>query len=199
MRVILGSHNLSDPHETGKTIYGVEGIKVHHDWNVNSKSFDADIAMITLTDDIHFTRYVQPICLIEPDSSVEEIMIGYSVGYGKSEDETKLHETIPKFVKTPIQGSNEECFYTNDVLLKISSRRTFCGGSRDGIGVCMGDSGNGLFIQQNNIFYLRGIVSSSLMASSSCDVNNYSVYTNVLKFREWINNQMDSLGSDHIY
>jgi len=197
--VILGAHNLSIPHERGKFVVGVQDIQTHSDWNTKSKSFDADIAMLTLTDDINFSRYIQPICLIEPDSIVAKISKGYTVGYGKSEDKTKNIENVLKVVETPIQGSNEECFYTSDVLLKISSKRTFCGGSRDGTGICLGDSGNGLFVERQNVFYLRGIVSSSLMTLFSCDVNNYAVYTNALKFYDWISENINSGGSRHIY
>lgn len=34
--------------------------------------------------------------------------------------------------------------------------------------------------------YLRGIVSSSLVKYESCDVSKNAVYTNVLKFNDWI-------------
>lgn len=52
-----------------------------------------------------------------------------------------------------------------------------------------GDSGSGLFIELNNIFYLKGIVSSSLFDHNrDCDVTNFALYTDVLKFTEWIRN-----------
>jgi secreted trypsin-like serine protease len=41
-------------------------------------------------------------------------------------------------------------------------------------------------VKFSNTFYLRGIVSSSLRRGQSCDVNTYSIYTDVLKYKNWI-------------
>ena len=153
--------------------------------------------MLTLTDDVHFGRYIQPICLIQPDSSVADISNGYAVGYGKSEDETRVHENVLKFTETPINHDNEDCFYTNHTLLELSSKRTFCGGSRDGSGVCVGDSGNGLFVVDESIYYLRGIVSASLYTLNSCDVHNYAIFTNIIKFYDWINEKINPNRCSH--
>lgn len=54
--------------------------------------------------------------------------------------------------------------------------------------MCNGDSGGGFYIKVNKVYYLRGIVSSSLIKDGGCDVSKYAVYTNVLKFRGWIKN-----------
>lgn len=183
---MLGSHNLSVRVEKGRSYVGVDRIEIHPDWNPSSESYDADIAILTLSDDISFTRYIKPICLPSLNTSIEVIADGFVVGHGKSEDETKHYEDVQKFIKIPIHKSNEECFYTNEFLLKLSSIRTFCGGSRDGSGVCMGDSGNGLFVNHFGLWYLRGIVSASLFTNNECDLYNYSIFTNILKFRDWI-------------
>ncbi|KAL7013230.1 hypothetical protein ACKWTF_015278 [Chironomus riparius] len=115
------------------------------------------------------------------------ITTGVVVGYGKSEDETKIHETIPKVIATPIH-TNEHCFLEYSNLVKISSKRTFCGGSGTGVGVCRGDSGSGLFVNDGSAYYLRGIVSSSIIGGRyGCDVDSYSVFTDVAKYVDWIN------------
>ena len=120
-------------------------------------------------------------------SAIEYLNDGFVVGFGKSEDETKIHENIPKILETPIH-KNEDCFLTNKELTSLSSRRTFCAGSGNGTGVCNGDSGSGLIVQHNGAYYLRGIVSSSLRNGRfGCDVNTYAVFTDVLKFNDWIN------------
>jgi len=36
--------------------------------------------------------------------------------------------------------------------------------------------------------YLKGIVSSSLIADGSCDVTAYAIFTDVLSYLDWINN-----------
>ena len=190
IKIILGAHNLEIAHERGKVVVGVDSILLHQDWKIYSESFDADIAILTLTDNVSFGRFIQPICLIDPNTEVGRIATGYSVGYGRSE-KTENAETVLKSVEIPIARDNEECFYTHDALVKLSSKRTFCGGSREGAGICLGDSGNGLFVKHSETYYLRGIVSASLYTDLNCDVHNYGIFTNVIKFNSWIIENID--------
>lgn len=82
--------------------------------------------------------------------------------------------------------TNEECFLGEKRLLDLSSFRTFCAGLQNGSGVCFGDSGSGLFIEVNRVHYLKGIVSSSLIKDEHCDVSKNAIYTNVVKYADWI-------------
>lgn len=176
-------------------------IIIHDGWNPSIKSFDADIAVIITDDDVLTSKLIKPICLWESrtvpndvpaticscESSADpNISEGYIAGWGSSHDSEEHYRPLPKELKVPIHDQLE-CFYDNPRLAEISSRRTFCGGSRNGKGPCYGDSGSGMFILYNNVFYLKGIVSSSLIDSSrKCDVSNLAVYTNVFKYTEWI-------------
>lgn len=178
--VVLGGHNLERRFEVGRAIRTPSKIYIHPDWNPQSEKFDADIAIIELETPVIFSNYIQPICLWESYEDPLETS-GLAIGYGKSEDQSKKHENIPKLIKMPLV-SLIDCILNNPDLATISSQRTFCGGDRNGTGVCLGDSGGGLVIKSNNLFYLHGIISSSLLSSSTCDLNNYSIFTNVLKF-----------------
>jgi hypothetical protein len=182
--IILGGHNLKSFIEEGRETKFPSKIHIHPDWNPHIETFDADIALLELPKPVTYSSYIQPICLWESPFEPPQDL-GVVVGYGKSEDSTKIHENIPKVIDVPIQ-TQENCFLSNPALVSISSTRTFCGGYRGGTGVCNGDSGGGLVIQLNNVFYLRGIVSSSLIRDFSCDLENYSIFTNVLKFKNWI-------------
>jgi hypothetical protein len=175
---------LDTKYEIGRESKSVAEIHIHPDWNPHSVSFDADLAMLELEIPVSFNNYIQPICIWKSFNDPLENS-GIIVGYGKSEDKSKNHESIPKVIDTPIH-TQEDCFLKNPTLASLSSKRTFCGGYGNGTGVCLGDSGGGLIIQSNNIFYLRGIVSSSLVTNWQCDVNNYSIFTNVLKFKDWL-------------
>ena len=187
MIVLVGVYDLNNHFEAGRASFGIQSINMHPDWNPHADSFDADIAVLVLENQVTFSATIQPICLPILSSNVAAINKGFVVGYGKSEDETKLHENIPKIIETPIH-KNEDCFYKNYLLAKLSSRRTFCGGTGNGTGVCNGDSGSGLIILDGNTFYLRGVVSSSLLnGRRECNVDNYAVFTDVAKYIEWIN------------
>jgi len=50
-----------------------------------------------------------------------------------------------------------------------------------------GDSGGAFFVQQNSFIFVKGIISSSLYNSErKCDVNRFSLFTDVPKFMDWI-------------
>lgn len=183
--VLLGVYDLKNPLEVGRIVTSVQSIKMHPDWNPQTESFDADISVLVLANQITFSASIQPICL-PITNKIKGITKGYVVGFGKSEDTTKLHENIPKILEIPIHD-NEDCFLTNNLLTKLSSKRTFCGGSGTGIGVCNGDSGSGLILFDKNAYFLRGVVSSSLRGGQfGCDVNTYSVFTDVINYVDWI-------------
>lgn len=55
-----------------------------------------------------------------------------------------------------------------------------------------GDSGSGLFVKLGSIYYLKGIVSSSLFDEhGDCDVKNYAVFTHIPLYLKWIDNPND--------
>ncbi|XP_070506883.1 serine protease gd-like, partial [Chironomus tepperi] len=98
--VVLGGHNFS-VEEPGRVYSEISTINVHKDWNVTSESYDADIAMLTLKENVRFSSYIQPICLIPPESNITEISHGYAVGYGLNENRNL--ENGLKYVKMLIE------------------------------------------------------------------------------------------------
>lgn len=182
--IILGAHDLDQKFEAGRETVPPIRIFIHPDWNPQILSFDGDISLLELEQSVQFTVYIQPICWWQSPSD-PPVTSGTVVGYGKSENDAKIHENKPKVIQLPIH-SQESCFLSEPSLVKLSSTRTFCAGSGDGKGVCSGDSGGGLVVKVNGVFYLRGVVSSSLIKDYACDVGNYAVFTNVLKYKEWI-------------
>ncbi|XP_070508990.1 uncharacterized protein, partial [Chironomus tepperi] len=181
--VLVGVHDLNIPHEVGKVSFAVKNITVHPDWHPLIQSYDADIAILELDGQVHFTNYIQPICLAAPESSESSIASGLVVGFGKSEF-TDI-ENIARKVNMPIH-SYRKCVESSDHE-SLVSHRTICGGYANGTGVCRGDSGSGLIVKSNGIYYLLGIVSSSLYGGEyECNVHAYSVFTDVTKFHNWI-------------
>jgi len=191
--VLLGVHDLSKRHEAGRFPYAVQNIHKHPDWNPGTDTYDADIAVMILETEVIFSKYIQPICLMNSRSAVATKTEGVVVGYGKDEDPYRDHLNIPKSLNLPIH-QNEYCFLKNYILARFSSSRTFCGGSGNGTGVCKGDSGSGLVVTDGRAYYLRGIVSASLNnLTYGCDVDTYSIFTNALYFTDWINSVLIDL------
>lgn len=136
--------------------------------------------------DAPLNNYVRPICITKLDSSIFTTKNGQVVGYGLSSSYASKAETIPRLLRVPIH-KNEECFLHNKELAGISSLKTFCAGSGTGSGVCLGDSGSGLYVESNGVQYLRGIVSASLITlERTCDVDDYAIYTSVSDYYDWI-------------
>ena len=180
---------MNDLFQTGALSGSPSNVFVHPDWNPFNIRYDADIAALTTEDEIPYTKYIRPICLSRTVMGAEE---GYVAGWGESEDKSKVHENLPKQIKIPIHA-NEFCFLESVEFSKISSTRTFCGGGRNMIGPCRGDSGGGVFVRIGNAFYLKGLVSASLTNLGECDVTNFALYTNVEKFIDWIEQPTEEL------
>lgn len=188
--IYFGAYNLSDEGEINRFSLSPSQIVIHEDWITEDRRFDADIAILVFDEKIHFTRFIKPVCIwkspIDP-----EVSEGVVVGWGKSEDTTESYRATPRQLKVPVHN-NEDCFFYKMELAMISSSRTFCAGAGNGSGVNLGDGGHGLFTKFNNVFYLTGIVSSCLVeVFGGCDLDTYSIFTNILKFKKWIWNILE--------
>ncbi|CAG9812296.1 unnamed protein product [Chironomus riparius] len=191
--VALGAHNLRSSFEVGRLYIAVKKITIHPDWHPKIQSYDADIAVLELSKKVTFDEFIQPICLSDTQSASSSISLGLVVGFGKSE--FAEIENIARSVNIPIL-SYRECAEQSTNHQSLLSHRAFCGGYANGTGVCVGDSGSGLIVNHNGVYYLRGIVSSSLYGDAhGCNVHAYSVFTDAAKFHNWI---QDSDAQDKI-
>ncbi|XP_020805444.1 serine protease gd isoform X1 [Drosophila serrata] len=148
--VFLGRHNLKNWNEEGSLAAPVDGIYIHPDYNSQLSSYDADIAVIMLKDEVRFNTFIRPACLWSGSSKAEYILGEHGVVIGWSFDRSnasqahqQLHKatavvvtpgkkatdttSTPKVVNAPVVG-NAECFRANDHFRSLSSNRTFCAG-----------------------------------------------------------------------
>ena len=182
--VVLGAHNLSAKLEPGKVLVPVSKIRLHPDWNQNTASFDADIAVLELDERVTFSRFIQPICLIPPGSILLNIKHSIVAGFGRN-DKDEFGSVL--MMTSPIIYTRE-CVKADPDLESLLSPRMFCGGYANGTGACDGDSGSGFIVNDGSAYFLRAIVSSSLRGGQyGCDVYTYSVFTDVTKYVDWIN------------
>ena len=190
---MFGAYNLKDSYEIGRTALSPQKVQVHDDWNPDLESHDADIAILTFqAGAITLSSYVQPICLWNGDTLPSQTE-GHIGGWGQSENFENFYEDIPTKLKVPIH-TNEYCFSVTKDLVDLGSNRTFCAGKGDGSGICTGDGGGGLSIKDGSHFYFRGIVSSGLFDEIGCDVSKFSIFTDVLQFKTWIDQIMTKDG-----
>ncbi|XP_064555233.1 serine protease gd isoform X2 [Drosophila montana] len=201
--VFLGRHNLKNWNEDGSLAAPVDGIYIHSDYNKQLSSYDADIAVIILKDEVRFNTFIQPVCLWSGSSKTEYIVGENGIVIGWSFDRSNLTKfskdssstfvpgdgaasyasnSIPTVVRAPIV-SNEVCFKANAHFRSLSSNRTFCAGflvdihkdgGRAGVSIYTGISGAGLMILKNNRWMLRGTVSAALPADPRGSLRNDS-------------------------
>ncbi|XP_070502071.1 serine protease gd-like [Chironomus tepperi] len=184
--VILGAQQLNKLAEVGRSISGVDKIYIHADWNPQKEKYDADIAVLILAQEVEFSHYIQPACLAKRNNDLKKLNDGIIVGFGKSESSAS-HENEPRKATTPIVKT-VDCLKKFPDLGNIATYRTFCGGFANGTGACTGDSGGGLTVVNAGRHFLRGVVSSSLYSKKyGCNVNAYSIFTDIRFFLTFIN------------
>jgi secreted trypsin-like serine protease len=181
--VLIGLHDLTPFYQRKIHPKKVKKIAIHHDWIMEVNMFEADIAILELEDEV---INIQPICLADDKSEIHRAINGTAIGYGMTE--TGQNALIAKKLNIPIYDYyNCTRFSNNSFLHELMTPKTFCGGPDDSKAVCVGDSGSGVYVQQNGRFYLKGIVSNELPGEiNQCDVKKPTIFTDVTRFYDWI-------------
>lgn len=192
---LLGKSDLYDWAEDKILTVAAEEIIPHPDYQRHDLSnFDADLAVIRLKKKVTYNKFIKPICLWEGDTDIRQIEQerGTVVGWGKNGKTTSTSKPLLGLQLEIVSEST--CLRADPAFQYMTSNRTFCAGNVDGSGPCNGDSGGPLMIERNGRWYLRGIISTSLLdpKTRSCDLGKYVVFTDVAKFHTWIIEQIDN-------
>uniref|UniRef100_A0A182V6N1 Peptidase S1 domain-containing protein n=1 Tax=Anopheles merus TaxID=30066 RepID=A0A182V6N1_ANOME len=176
--------------------YGVREIVVHPGFS--EASTGNDIALIKLTASITMTtEYVLPVCLWTMDSALELIVgrNGTVVGFGLTErrdvvSKEQLQQAAIGVVDAQTCIASDPAAFGTHLPVE-----TFCGkGLQNGAGACNGDSGDGMFFEVSGRWFVRGLVARLKPVRGSdglCDPLQYTVYTDVAKYVEWIKRYVD--------
>lgn len=122
------------------------------------------------------------------------------VGWGKSEfSGGNQLEDVPRKLDMPIIDVTT-CLTTDSQLARISSTRTFCAGYQNQAkGPCIGDAGAGFYLKSGENWVIKGIVAASLIdIANGCNVNKFSIYTNIDKYTDWIRATVDNATREEI-
>lgn len=154
--VMVGRHSLKATNESESEVKDVLELFVHPEWNSTALKYDADLAILLLSDEMTFSRLIRPVCLAD-DIELMNAEDGFVAGWGKGSSE-ELHEDIPK--QALIRAVNASfCFDNEHSLGHIFSRRSFCAKGQ-GTGPCRGDSGGGFYVKFGGLWTIRGLVSA---------------------------------------
>lgn len=181
-----------DPDDWGDDVAITRSLlSVHIHEAYNDKTLSNDITIFTLEKSVEFNNNVRPACLWEGNTDLNRIVgtTGVVTGWGQTETGPSGHGT-PRMVRMPIR-STADCRASKPDFHMLTSSTTLCAGDRNGAGPCNGDSGGGLFVLDGGRWRVRGIVSVSLRpdnGDSTCNLNEYIVFTDAAKFIPWIKN-----------
>ncbi|KAK6621260.1 hypothetical protein RUM43_011566 [Polyplax serrata] len=187
----VGRYDISNWTDENSQPRELSAIFIHPDFD--SDFLHSDLAVLKFSRPIEEAGHVSPACLWQGNHNLSAVVgrKGIVFGWGTNGLGTKVTST-PKLAVMPIV-SQEECLRSNMEFLFLTTNRTLCAGFRNGTGPCSGDSGGGLLIPQRDEkghirWVLRGIVSLSLMQDGEvmCDVHEYTVFTDVAKYQDWI-------------
>jgi len=80
LTVVLGFQKPDNFLEPGRKSELVKKIYNHPDWNTDTSSYDADITVLLLRENVEFSEYIRPICMIAPGSVLNNFNEGFLVG-----------------------------------------------------------------------------------------------------------------------
>uniref|UniRef100_A0A182NP87 Peptidase S1 domain-containing protein n=1 Tax=Anopheles dirus TaxID=7168 RepID=A0A182NP87_9DIPT len=188
----VGLTSLSQPEEYSQEHFAREVI-VHPGFD--TRSLGNDIALVKLTQNITMSNYVQPVCLWTLDNDHDSIIgqNGTVVGFGTTENGDISNKLTQVFIGVAAPSTcieNDRSVFGTNLTSDM-----FCGMSQQGVSACTGDAGGGMFFEMEGIWYIRGIVSfgtsSNSGSSSICDSAKYTTFTDVAKYVEWIQQNVD--------
>ncbi|CAL9697990.1 unnamed protein product [Knipowitschia caucasica] len=144
---------------------------------------DYDIALLELSIPIFFNDLVQPVCIPAPSHSFTTGTSCYVTGWGvlmeDGELASRLQEASVKII------NRKAC---NKLYDEAVTPRMLCAGNlQGGVDACQGDSGGPLVcLERGRRWFLAGIVS---WGEGCARQNRPGVYTQVVKFTDWIHLQ----------
>lgn len=196
--VILGQYSLKKPQDPNTKIAYPESINIHPNYQKRSR-IDSDIAVVVLPNHVPFTYYIRPACLRgEPEKYFDVNRRGLTAGWGRDENGSFFSD-LPIQVELQVV-SDEMCLRSHQAFSAITSRGTFCAGSRNSTKKpCNGDSGGPLIFHNAGSTFgdsgwtLGGVISTSRSTdgSNTCNLNEYVVFTDISKFTSWITSFSD--------
>lgn len=192
---LVGKLNLDIDDEFGSKPSVVDDIILHPDWDFNHEKYDADISVVVMIELVEFNRHIQPICLPSASNNTDHYPTGTGViaAWGQSANSGANHyDSTLNQLYQPIVSAHY-CYTTFPDLAEAAPARAFCGGFvNQSKSACGGDSGGGFYFEDksSSTWTVKGIVSGGLQSIDgfSCNVNAFTVYTNVARFVDWVEN-----------
>lgn len=189
---MAGEHQRS-VQEGSEQVLEVKEIILHPEYDV--LTYENDIAVIKLTEHLHFNEYVQPINLPPEGMTLtgECMVAGWGpVNEGGEDTDVPYKATVPIW-------SHDDCSNTLAGIFDVAEHMVCAGYEEGGVGACESDSGSPLTCYADAAPYLGGVVSWQFGCSRPF---RPTIYTNMVYFSHWLKESTMELthsdGSDHV-
>lgn len=174
----------------------IRQVIIHPEYN--NKNLFNDFALLVLDRPFVLDEHIGTICL-PPQNFLSTSQNCISNGWGKDVfGQTGKFSVILKKVPLPMVPNDncEQQFRSTRLGQRFNLHPSFvCAGGQKGVDTCQGDGGSPLScpIQgQVNRHYLTGMVAWGI----GCNEERPAAYANVASVRDWIDQQMNTLGLD---
>lgn len=175
--VLLGLHSQGSTNEW--TVHRkVKRILAHSQYD--PITFDCDLALMELNEDVVLNQNVWPICLPASTHRFTPGTVAWITGWGSTREGGSTAMTLQKAEVRLVNSTVCKTLMGSDV-----TERMMCAGVlKGGVDACQGDSGGPLSVQEpSGKAFLAGLVS---WGDGCGHRNKPGVYTDITKFREWI-------------
>lgn len=178
----VGRYNLKGNPNTEQKLT-VKRFIVHADYN--SETLENDIALMQVNEEIKFTDYIQPICILPPSQTTnlenEPHHVCIAIGWGTLEHDTNRRPDELHQVRLPLVNK-KACIKSYQRYYSKIRNFHICSGAT-GKDTCQGDSGGPLmcFIDEKK-WTLTGVSSFGF----GCGTHLPGIYTNITYYYRWI-------------
>lgn len=143
-----------------------------------------DIALIRLSEDVKFTKYIQPICMpfsipdYYPPSNETDFTVA---GWGARR--YTFNKDILEFVEIPFFPF-EDCEQIYEYYKRHLTKNNLCAGGVPGESFCFKDGGGPLMREIGDTWVLDGIITKT--TEDGCASKTPGVFVDVIKYERWI-------------
>ncbi|XP_040549880.1 transmembrane protease serine 12 [Gallus gallus] len=185
-RAVLGTDNLWK-HGKHAAKRSITHIFVHPEFN--RETFENDIALFKLHSAVHYSNYIQPICLppAHPQLYTHNKTKCFISGWGRIAEKGRTSSVLQE---AEVEIIPSDVCNGSDAYGGLINANMICAGSPlGGVDSCQGDSGGPLACHHPtaNKYYMMGVTSFGL----GCGHPNFpGIYVRLAPYRRWIKSQL---------
>ncbi|KAK3745174.1 hypothetical protein QZH41_011977, partial [Actinostola sp. cb2023] len=195
----LGEHKLKEKEEF-EQVRNIERIVLHPKYKsmflegILDTPPDYDIALVKLAKPVVITDFVYPICLLRRDIKFHPGKECYLTGWGhtqfKGTKPPALNEALVKIV------AMETCNKNSSYAGKIHDRALCAGFEKGGVDACQFDSGGPLSCEDDEQYYLTGVVS---WGHECARPHKFGVYSNMAVMTSWVVKTIEEIEAKNVH